>query len=124
MLRELKNTKQVEGESPRKWYFSYELDLLVWFDQTGAPCAFQLAYDKYKGEHSIAWHAERGYSHYTVDDGERRAGDFETPLLYANGPFRKKAVLEKFLDLSGELPSPVTEFVAEKLRKYNGLIHH
>jgi len=122
MLRELQNTKQVEGELPRKWYFSHDLDLVVWFDQAGFPCAFQLAYDKYKGEHSIAWHDERGYSHYAVDDGESRAGNFETPLLYANGPFKRDAVLEKFLGLSGELPLPVVEFVEEKLRKYNGTI--
>jgi hypothetical protein len=124
MLRELPNTKQVEGEPTRKWYFSNDLDLVVWFGQTGTPCAFQLAYDKFQGEHSIAWRAERGYSHYIVDDGERQAGDFETPLLYENGQFRRDAVLEKFLELSGELPLPVAKFLAEKLREFNGLAHH
>lgn len=123
MLRELPNTKQVEGELPRKWYFSHDLDLVVWFDPAGLPCAFQLAYDKYRGEHSISWHIAKGYRHYVVDDGERYAGSFETPLLYANGPFKRDVVLEKFLALSGELPSSVAELVAEKLREFNGPIH-
>lgn len=123
MLRELPNTKQVEGELPRKWYFSHDLDLVVWFDPAGVPCAFQLAYDKYRGEHSISWHIEKGYRHYVVDDGESYAGCFETPFLYANGPFKRDAVLEKFLALSGELPSAVAELVAEKLSQFNGPIN-
>jgi hypothetical protein len=124
MLREIPNTKQVAGEPPRKWYFSQDLDLVVWFDPAGVPCAFQLAYDKYKGEHSIAWHSERGYRHSIVDDGERQAGDFETPLLYANGPFKKDSVLEKFLKLSEELPSAVKDLVVKKLREFDGPIQH
>jgi hypothetical protein len=124
MLRELPNTKQVEGEPLRKWYFSHDLDLVVWFDPAGVSCAFQLAYDKYRGEHSISWHFERGYCHYVVDDGERYAGCFETPLLYANGPFKRDAVLEKFHALSSDLPSDIAELVAEKLRGFNGPMHH
>jgi len=119
MLVEIPNTKQVKGEPLRKWYFSKDLDLVVWFDSSGDPCAFQLAYDKHRGEHSITWKKESGYSHYRVDDGERQAGFFETPLLYVNGPFKKDAVLEKFLKESDELPVMVTNFVAEKLRTFD-----
>lgn len=119
MLRELPNTKQVEGELLKKWYFCNELDLVVWFGLTGAPCAFQLAYDKYDGEHSISWHHEIGYHHYAVDDGERKAGCFGTPLLYADGPFKRDAVLERFLALSSQLPHSVAVLVAEKLREFN-----
>lgn len=123
MLRELPNTRQVEGEPPRKWFFSHLLDLVVWFDPTGIPCAFQLAYDKYNGEHSVSWHYERGYSHYAVDDGESKAGYSQTPFLYANGPFKKNAVLEQFLALSDELPPAIAELVEVKLREFNGPIH-
>jgi hypothetical protein len=118
MLRELRNTKQVEGEPLRKWFFSHLLDLVVWFDPAGIPCAFQLAYDKYHGEHSISWHYEAGYSHYAVDDGESKPGYSETPFLYANGPFKKDAVLEQFLALSGELPLDIAELVEAKLREF------
>jgi hypothetical protein len=123
MLRELPNTKQVPGESMRKWYFCKELDLVVWFDLAGVPCAFQLAYDNYGDEHSISWHHERGYHHYVVDDGQRKGGSFETPLLYANGPFKRDEVLEKFLTLSDQLPPSITEVVVEKLREFNEPIH-
>jgi len=119
MLVEIPNTKQVKGEPPRKWYFSKDLDLVVWFDTSGNPVAFQLAYDKHKGEHSITWKKESGYSHYRVDDGERQAGNFETPLLYVNGPFKKDAVLEKFLVESDKLPANVKNFVAGKLRAFD-----
>lgn len=123
MLRELPNVRQVQGEPPRKWFFSHDLDLVVWFDPAGMPCAFQLAYDKYRGEHSLSWHHESGYRHYVVDDGERTAGHGETPFLYANGPFKRDTVLEQFLALSGLLPATVAELVIDKLRTFDGPIH-
>ena len=123
MLRALRNTRQVKGEPRRKWFFSNDLDLVVWFDTEGMPCAFQLAYDKYKGEHSISWNAESGYRHYVVDDGEHSAMRSDTPFLYANGPFRKDAVLEKFLVQSGNLPHTIVQLVEEKLRGFDGPIY-
>ncbi|MGZ4974980.1 MAG: hypothetical protein ACXWDN_19645 [Limisphaerales bacterium] len=119
MLRELSNTRQIDGELSRKWYFCHELDLVVWFNSEGAPCAFQLAYDKYDNEHSISWHYERGYRHYVVDDGERTSECFGTPFLYAAGLFRKDTVLEKFSALSGELPPAIAQMVEEKLRDFD-----
>lgn len=123
MLRELVDTRQVKGEPPRKWFFSHDLDLVVWFDSTGLPCAFQLAYNKYKNEHSISWHHEKGYQHYAVDDGESSGIRSTTPFLYANGPFMRDIVVEQFIALSGELPFTVTEVIVKKLREFNGLIH-
>ena len=115
-LREIADVRQIDGEPPRAWYFCHEQDLVVWFDACGTPCAFQLAYNKYRGERSIAWHHERGYRHYAVSEGIRSG----TPLLHDDGLFDRDAVLGRFQALSAELPPAVVQLVEEKLRAFTG----
>lgn len=119
MLRELQNVRQVPGEPRRRWFFCHDVDLVVWHDESGAISGFQLAYDKSWNEHSIAWHKERGYSHYVVDDGEPMAGVNDTPFLHANGPFMRDRVLDQFLALTSEMPADIVAFVAAKLREFD-----
>ena len=114
MLRELANTKQVEGEPIRKWYFAPDQDLVVWFDPIDQPIAFQLAY----GDRSVSWHPTRGYRHYMVD--EKFAGWFGTPLLNEGGVFPKAEVISRFRSISSELPSSVRALVCEKLDSFEG----
>jgi hypothetical protein len=118
-LREILNTAQVEGERPRRWFFSHEQDLLVWFGPDGTPSAFQLAYGKYRNEHALRWRANRGFGHYVVDDGERGgAGSKQAPLLETDGAFPASIVLKRFLELSAEIPRDIVEFIAQRLREY------
>ena len=118
MLREIKNTQQVIGEPPRRWFFSHEQDLLVWFGENGEPVAFQLAYGKYRDEHAIRWKVGRGFVHNRVDDGEGESLGKETPLLLPDGAFEAKRVLTQFLALSSEVPQEITGFVAARLREH------
>jgi hypothetical protein len=118
MLRELKNVQQVQGEPKRRWFYGHDLDLVVWEDEAGHCVSFQLAYDKQRGEHSIAWTAQHGYSHYVVDDGEPHALANRAPLLYADGVFERDRVLETFLAQARHLPAAITAFVADKLRAF------
>lgn len=118
MLRELKNTKQVPGEFPRRWFFCHEQDLLAWFDEEGRPVAFQLAYGKYRDEHAIRWKAGQGFVHHRVDDGENGRVRKAAPLLVPDGAFEARGVLEQFLALSSEVPKDIVEFVAARLREH------
>jgi hypothetical protein len=118
MLREIRNTQQVPGENTRRWFFSHEQDLLVWFGEDGRPVAFQLAYGKYRDEHAIRWKVGRGFVHHCVDDGESGGIGKEAPLLLPDGAFEAKGVLERFLALSGEMPQDIVEFVAARLREH------
>jgi hypothetical protein len=120
MLREIPDTRQIEGEPRRAWYFSHDLDLVVWYDEADEPCAFQLAYDKYRGEHSIHWRRDAGFRHYVVDDGESSTFSRASPLLYANGPFPRDTVLRRFTALAGELPEAIAAFVAARLGEFDG----
>ncbi len=118
MLREVLNVQQAPGEAKRRWFFCHEQDLSVWFGEDGAPLAFQLAYGKYRDEHAIRWKAGRGFAHERVDDGENGGPVKATPIVLANGLFPAQEVLEKFLELSAELPPDIAEFVAARLREY------
>jgi hypothetical protein len=122
MLRELPNVQQVAGEPKRRWFFCHDIDLVVWEDEVGTICGFQLAYDKHRNEHSLSWNRDRGFAHYIVDDGEPFAGANNTPILYANGAFRRDYVLEQFLALASEVPPNITLFIEGKLHEFNGPI--
>ena len=118
MLREIRNTAQVEGEAPRRWFFSHEQDLLLWFGPDGSPIAFQLAYGKYRNEHALRWKVNLGFSHYVVDDGEGEGIGKGVPLLELDGAFPASKVLRRFLELSAEMPQDIVTFVAQRLREH------
>ncbi len=120
MLKELQRGRQAAGEAKRRWFFCHDLDLVVWQDEGGSVSGFQLAYDKQRNEHSLSWQKDRGFTHYVVDDGEPMAGVNDTPLMYANGPFKRDRVLDLFLALSSELPPEIVSFVAARLREFDG----
>lgn len=118
MLFEIRNVEQVAGEPPRRWFFSHEQDLLVWFGDDSTPVAFQLAYGKYCDEHAIRWKAGRGFTHHRVDDGESGALTSDAPILVADGVFDAMRVLKRFKELSAEVPREIAEFVAARLREH------
>ncbi len=118
MLREIENARQIEGELPRRWFFSHEQDLLVWLGPDGMPAAFELAYDKYRNEHALRWKAGRGFTHYVVDDGESGGVGKEAPLLYPDGAFDATKVVNRFIDLSTGMPRDIVDFVVGRLREH------
>lgn len=118
MLLEIRNVEQVPGEPRRRWFFSHEQDLLIWFEDDGKPVAFQLSYGKYRNEHAIRWKAERGFDHYSVDDGESGALTNDAPILVADGVFPASRVLKRFNELSAEMPRDIAEFIAARLREH------
>lgn len=119
MLREIRNVEQMAGEPPRRWFFSHEQDLLMWFGDDGAPVAFQLSYGKYRDEHAIRWKAGLGFTHYRVDDGEKGALTSDAPLLIADGVFDARRVGARFRELSAEMPRKLADFVAARLEEYS-----
>lgn len=118
MLRELRNVQQVRGEPTRRWFYCHEVDLVVWIDTDDTVSGFQLAYNKHKDEHSLAWHKDRGFSHYVVDDGEPMAGVNDTPFLYANGPLDCDQALAQFSAVAELVPADIAGFVITRLREY------
>lgn len=118
MLQEIPNPRQIPGESPRRWFHSPEMDLIVWLcDKTGGEIAgFQLCYDKTRGEKALSWKADRGFSHMHVDDGENTVGKHKgSPLLTPDGAFDNAAVQRRFSSAARALPADLRNFVEAKL---------
>jgi hypothetical protein len=120
VLREVLNVQQVAGEPPRRWFFSHQQDLWVWFGEDGVPVAFQLAYGKYRNERAIRWKAGRGFAHQRVDDGENAGVVKQAPLLVPDGVFEAGKVVAHFLEISAEVPGEIVEFVVARLREHPG----
>ena len=118
-LRELPATRQVDGEPRRRWFSSPDLDLILWFGDDERPLGFQLCYDKTRGERALTWHADRGYEHAAVDDGEATPTPHKsTPILVADGVFDRERVVDIFLRTSTGVPQELRDFVAERLKDY------
>lgn len=120
MLREVRDVQQVAGEPPRRWFFSHQQDLWVWFGEDGVPVAFQLAYGKYRNERAIRWKSGEGFVHRRVDDGESAGVVKQAPLLVPDGVFEAGKVIAHFLEISTELPRDIVEFVVARLREHSG----
>jgi hypothetical protein len=117
-LRELADVRQVPGEPRRRWFSSPDLDLIIWVGERGAVLAFQLCYDKSRGERALTWHSERGYDHAAVDDGERQPSQYKsTPILVADGRLDRERVLELFVAASEALPHSIRETVADLIMR-------
>ena len=122
MLREQENVSQHEGEPLRRWFYSKEMDLVVWVDEAGEPAGFQLSYEVSPLERKIlTWIKARGYSHESLDEGEGRPFRYKmAPIAVPDGVFNQEEVLERFQAESKEIDNHVREFVARKLREYPG----
>lgn len=118
MLLEIRNVEQVPGEPRRRWFFSHEQDLVVWFSENGEPVGFQLSYGKYRNERAIRWKAERGFTHHRVDDGEGGPLRSDAPLLMEDGAFDASGVLRRFRQLSAEMPRAIVDFVIARLQEH------
>lgn len=122
MLYEIKNIRQHEGEHRRRWFFSQEMDLTVWFDQADEIFGFQLSYDRTGDPHALTWRRDVGYQHNRVDDGEGPGsiGRFKgTPMLLMGGRFDRQKVSDAFESASGDLPEWISDFVAARIETYS-----
>ena len=118
-LREIANVRQVPGESPRRWFTSKDLDLILWLGPRGEPYGYQLCYGKEAGdERAVTFWPERGgLTQSRVDEGRGDPLSVKgVPTLKTTGSFdAPTAVLARFLASKGELDSQFVDFVAQRL---------
>lgn len=98
------------------------MDLIVWLngESGGEIAAFQLCYDKTRGEKALYWKAARGFAHMNVDDGENSAGKYKgSPLLTPDGAFDGAALQRYFAAAAQALPDDIRDFVETKLASTN-----
>lgn len=118
MLREDKKVRQVNGEPPRRWFSDDYFDLIVWNDEVGDVFAFQLCYDRLGDEHALVWHAERGYSHYRVDQGEIGSLRKATPMMMADGLVDMDKLRIRFVDASTQLEPDMIQVLLSRFDEW------
>jgi len=115
-LRELVNVRQVPGESPRRWFTSKEMELIVWLGAHGEPFGFQLCFGR-RGddERALTFWPGRGLSASVIDEKADPVGIKGSPTLEPNAPVDLPAVRERFAALGAELPDDVRALVTREL---------
>ncbi len=119
MLQECEHVRQIDDETPRRWFNDDYFDLIIWCDDADDITGFQLCYDVSRQSHAIHWRLEAGFAHYRVDDGESRPGKIKsTPILMKDGLFDAVRIAERFRQESREIDQRIAQFVYATLLKY------
>jgi hypothetical protein len=119
VLSEVRNTRQIENEGPRRWFTDSYFDLIVWYSREGNVIAgFQLCYDKQREERALTWRRGAGFDHKRIDDGEVSGRMKMTPVLVPDGAFDCSAIAERFRRESGKIDPEIRKFVYDKLTNY------
>lgn len=118
MLRELRDVRQIAGESRRRCFSDPNMDLTVWVDEGGWIKGFELCYDKGNAERAIRWFSGKGFDHKRVDDGEQSSWDNMTPILLPDGVFPLKKISRLFQESSRDIDQSVANFICRKLLEH------
>lgn len=115
-LRELVNVRQVPGESPRRWFTSKEMELIVWLGAQGQPHGFQLCFGR-RGddERALTYWPGRGLSASVIDEKADPIGIKGSPTLEPNASVDLGRVRAQFAAASDELPADVRALVTREL---------
>jgi hypothetical protein len=119
MLKEAENTRQIPGESHRRWFSDKTCDLIVWYSTDKNIKGFQLCYQDGSHERALTWFKDLGYSHNRVDKGEDIALQYKmSPILIPDGTFNKDAVLTLFTKKSKEIDQEIIRFISKIIKQY------
>ena len=118
-MKELINVRQFLGDPERRWFYSKDFDLIVWFSDDQGITGFELCYDKQRNQRSIEWSKAGGFRHMGVDDGEQRPGKHKsTPILVPDGIFDAARVYSDFLEVSKLLPEEIASYVLQAIEQH------
>ena len=116
-LKEVTNVAQ-SGDAFRRWFSSDALDLIVWYDASGATQGFHLCYDKGNDEQALVWSASRGLSSASVNDGESDLTRHKASPILIIHPVMKAdfgRIAGLFNSACADVPKAIVDFVNAKL---------
>jgi hypothetical protein len=114
MLTENRSVKQEPG-GRRRWFEDDELELIVWYRDSGEIEGFQLCYDHSGRREALTWRPGAGLARSRVDGGDDSPLKNETPILTPNGrkPWSQASAL--FRSRSATLEAPLRELILGRL---------
>lgn len=117
-MREFANLSQHPGSFRRLFTDDY-FDLYIWYDApAGEILGFQLVYDRMQNERALTWGTCSGYSHDGIDTSDSRGYWNSSPVLVADGPFARDAIVERFRLASEGMEEPLRSFILHRLEQY------
>ena len=121
-LFELKSNQHDVAASRRRWFYSPDMDLVVWYETDGSVSGFELYYDKNSSEHVFIWRVDGGFSHLAVDDGDQKPVlEFkEAPILIPDGHVDAERIKSLFEDSNERMPNDIAALVRRKLDEFPG----
>lgn len=117
LMYEIRKVRQNKGEPFRRWFFSKDLDLVVWYKEDSV-YGFQLCYDVQGDEHALTWYIDKGFLHSKVDEGDTVPGKAKTAILLPNGVFDNVGIANHFRKASRRIDPIVRELVYRILMEY------
>ena len=122
MLREIGSIRQDSSRGFRRWFQDDYFDLYVWQDAAGVPIAFQLCYERNRGEGAVSWSAASGFNHARVDSGEQPHKHGMSPILRPDSVPPYFRIYHRFIDASTGWEPVLRAFVLERLREYRSVL--
>ena len=121
-LLELKSSQQPIDGRRRRWFYSPDMDLVVWYEADDSISGFELYYDKNVREHVFIWQSEGGFTHLAVDDGEQKPvlEYKEAPILIPDGHVDAGHIKGLFEASCDGLPAELLTLVRSKLDRFPG----
>jgi hypothetical protein len=116
MLKEYTQVAQSRGVAgKRRWFSDDEMDLIVWYADSGAVVGFQLCYDRTGKERAFTWDDKYGMRHALVDGGEESPLRNDTPILMPGGVPDVDGVLQRFREQAAEVDPEIVALVTLRL---------
>ena len=103
----------------RRWFSDgKDMDLIVWYSDSGAVRGFQLCYDREGSPRAFTWHVEYGltHNHLSVVRGAGTANASTVLSDRATGPVAE--LNAHFLERAVSLEKDIARLVCEKLGEY------
>jgi hypothetical protein len=118
MLVEVERVAQVHRSAGyRRWYSDEELDLIVWYAESGAIIGFQLCYDIGGTERAFTWKGD-SLTHCAVDTGDESPLHNRSPILVSCPAVSIDKVLEEFAARSQTLNPSITALVSSTISSF------
>ncbi len=117
LMHEIRKVRQNKGEPFRRWFFSNDLDLVVWY-KDNTIYGFQLCYDVQGNQRALTWFIDKGFTHNKVDEGDTVPGKPKTAILLPDGIFDNVKIANQFEKASIRIDANVREIVYNILMEY------
>jgi hypothetical protein len=115
MLKEVKATRQNQGEPFRRWYTDNDTDLIVWLKQYEI-VGFQLTVPAGTERDVLTWHEGKSPRVEGLDDGEGRPGRPKmSPMLTQRHGVVPTEILHHFREVAAELPSGLSALIERQI---------